>query len=81
MEAGGGDAVKVAEAAKKKAEDRDRYLVLKQDGSGLWGIAEGASSLKEAVDKHGEGVYVQVPKRSWKPRTAKVEQVTKVVLD
>jgi len=68
-------------------KDETGYVVLKQEdvnaeagiGTDTWTKVEGAT-VKEAVEKGGEGIYVQVPKRSWKPRTAKVEQVKKVTL-
>lgn len=66
------------------------YIVLKQedlvsrggaDGPvlGGWVVVEG-SSLREAAVKNGEGTYVRVPARSFKPVVAKVEQATKVTL-
>jgi hypothetical protein len=62
------------------------YLVLRQI-TGLdtetgetegWVVVRDVTTVREAFEKHGEGTYVRVPKRSWKPQAAKVEQVSRV---
>ena len=60
------------------------YMILKKEGIS-WeyiSVAE-ASSTKRALTVatlDGDGEYVAVPKRSWKPLTVKTEQTTKVTI-
>jgi hypothetical protein len=61
------------------------YIILKADENGDWGaIATGikASSARRALTAEavGEGTYVAVPTRSWKPLTVKVENTVKVTI-
>jgi hypothetical protein len=47
-------------------------------------LSQSASSADAAIravtDKHGEGVYVAIPRRSWKPRKVTVETKKRTVL-
>jgi len=63
--------------AKEEKTESGGYVVLRQDGQG-WFAVEGATR-QEAAEINGEGVYVQIPKRSWKPATAGTKTETKVV--
>lgn len=61
------------------------YLVLRHDDegdgyveSGTYTAASATQAIRAAADKFGDGHYVAVPARSWKPRSVKVE-TTKVV--
>ena len=77
------------EAKAKDEKVGQGYLVLKEmdlvDTHGhpfaAWIVVEGATAQEAADNEATEGVrYAQVPKRSWKPKTSKVDQVTKVTL-
>ncbi len=74
MEASGS----VEETQIEAPSTKGTYLVLAQDGSGGWVEVPNAATIREAFEKHGEGVYVRVPRRSWKPQTVKVEKVDRV---
>jgi hypothetical protein len=60
------------------------YVVLKKDGSGFWSLVSGMdvkarsarSAIREAADRDGEGEYVAIPYRSWRPVSVKVETKT-----
>ena len=65
------------------------YLILKYDDGtdeeeGTWSVivSAKASSAQRALKAAavGEGEYVAIPERSWKPLTVKVEQTTKVTI-
>jgi len=56
------------------------YIVLKQMGEASeahWKVVPG-TTVREAADKGGDGQYVQVPARSFKPVTAKKKQTTRI---
>lgn len=59
------------------------YVILTQSG-GMWaerGEAEASSARRAiAATDPDEGVYVAVPKRSWKPLTVKVETSRKLTI-
>ncbi len=66
---------------------KGEYLVLQQmdkqpegvsTGIAVYVVVPGVSTIREAFGKNGEGVYVRVPRRSWKPQTVKVEKVDRV---
>lgn len=61
-----------------------KYMILKWDEEGFWHVlieAEASSPRRALVAaKVGEGEYVAVPARSWKPLTVSVEQTTKITI-
>jgi hypothetical protein len=40
----------------------------------------GDAAIRAVIEEHGEGLYVAIPRRSWKPRMVKVETKTRTVL-
>lgn len=69
---------------------RTTYLVLAQRRVGdigtVWQPVDefeahsDTSAVRQAAEKHGLGVYVAVPVRSWRPRTVAAETVEKITV-
>lgn len=74
---------------KVKKTDREptRYVVLTTGSGDDWLVVNTVpatntdAAIKTVADDHGEGVYVAVPERSWKPATVTKETKTTLKLN